>query len=160
MTRVVRTQIHLGDDELELLDEAAARSGAARSELIRRAIRAQYGVIGREERLGGPATKRGLLAWTLVHRERVRCRATGWRRRSALTPQPVVKVLDTTLDRVPVTEDVSRHAGELAQRFRPSRGGIDDIDYVVAATADILSAGLLTSNVRHFPMFEGLTAPY
>ncbi len=65
-----------------------------------------------------------------------------------------------TLDWVPVTEDLARRGGELAQRFRASHGGIDDIDYLVAATADALGADLLTSDVRHFPMFEGLAAPY
>lgn len=38
-----RTQIYLSDDEVELLDRAAARTGASRSELIRRAIRERYG---------------------------------------------------------------------------------------------------------------------
>lgn len=38
-----RTQIYLGDEERELLDRAQQRSGASRSELIRRAIRASYG---------------------------------------------------------------------------------------------------------------------
>lgn len=65
-----------------------------------------------------------------------------------------------TLDFVPVTEEVARNAGALARRFRRSHSGIDDIDYLVAATADAVGADLLTTNVRHFPMFEGLTAPY
>lgn len=38
-----RTQIYLGEEELELLDRAAAATGASRSELIRRAIRATFG---------------------------------------------------------------------------------------------------------------------
>lgn len=37
-----RTQIYLSDDEAALLAELSARTGASRSELIRRAIRAQY----------------------------------------------------------------------------------------------------------------------
>jgi Ribbon-helix-helix protein, copG family len=43
---MIRTQIHLSEDEVELLDRERARSGASRSELIRRAINAVYG--GRE----------------------------------------------------------------------------------------------------------------
>ncbi len=43
---------------------------------------------------------------------------------------------------------------------RGSHSGIDDADYLIAATANILDAPLLTTNVRHFPMFEGLTRPY
>lgn len=50
---MVRTQIHLGDAEIKLLDAVAASSGASRSELIRRAIRAQYGTADRAERLAG-----------------------------------------------------------------------------------------------------------
>jgi hypothetical protein len=38
-----RTQIYLGDEELELLDRVAATTGASRSELIRRAVRDSYG---------------------------------------------------------------------------------------------------------------------
>jgi Arc/MetJ-type ribon-helix-helix transcriptional regulator len=43
-TNVVhRTQIYLDEQEVSALDAAAVRTGASRSELIRRAIRAQYG---------------------------------------------------------------------------------------------------------------------
>ncbi len=38
-----RTQVYLGEDELEMLDRAAAETGATRSELIRRAVRRSYG---------------------------------------------------------------------------------------------------------------------
>jgi Arc/MetJ-type ribon-helix-helix transcriptional regulator len=38
-----RTQIYLDELEVSALDAAAERTGASRSELIRRAIRAQYG---------------------------------------------------------------------------------------------------------------------
>jgi hypothetical protein len=37
-----RTQIYLGVEDVELLDREAERTGASRSELIRRAIQAQY----------------------------------------------------------------------------------------------------------------------
>lgn len=43
---MMRTQIHLGDDEVALLDRAARATGASRSELIRQAIRQQYGSGG------------------------------------------------------------------------------------------------------------------
>jgi hypothetical protein len=38
-----RTQIYLGKEELEILDRAAAATGASRSELIRRAIHHTFG---------------------------------------------------------------------------------------------------------------------
>ncbi|HVW89593.1 MAG TPA: CopG family transcriptional regulator [Gaiellaceae bacterium] len=40
---MIRTQISLEADAIELLDREAARTGASRSELIRRAVREQYG---------------------------------------------------------------------------------------------------------------------
>jgi predicted nucleic acid-binding protein len=61
---------------------------------------------------------------------------------------------------LPVDQDVTRIAGAMARRFRGSHSGIDDVDYLIAATAVVFDAGLLTTNVRHFPMIEGLGAPY
>src|ERR1039457_3617568 len=46
-----RTQIYLGDDELELLDRVARETGASRSELIRRAVRSTFGEKTTAERL-------------------------------------------------------------------------------------------------------------
>lgn len=43
MAKMVRTQIHLTEGDLALLDEAERATGAPRSELIRRAIRDKYG---------------------------------------------------------------------------------------------------------------------
>jgi predicted nucleic acid-binding protein len=59
-----------------------------------------------------------------------------------------------------VDEAISRRAGELARRFRATHGGIEDADYLIAATALELEADLLTTNVRHFPMLPGLQAAY
>jgi predicted nucleic acid-binding protein len=59
-----------------------------------------------------------------------------------------------------VDEDITRTAGSLARKHRKSHGGIDDADYLIAATAIVADADLLTTNVRHFPMFDGLSAPY
>jgi predicted nucleic acid-binding protein len=61
---------------------------------------------------------------------------------------------------VAITEPVARLAGALARRYRKSDSGIDDADYLVAAGALVLEAELLTTNVRHFPMIEGLEPPY
>ncbi|HSG14251.1 MAG TPA: type II toxin-antitoxin system VapC family toxin [Gaiellaceae bacterium] len=64
------------------------------------------------------------------------------------------------LEWVPVNRRVARVGGELARRYRPSFGGIEDVDYLIAATALILDAELLTTNVKHFPMFAGLEPAY
>ncbi|MCV7234461.1 ribbon-helix-helix domain-containing protein [Mycobacterium branderi] len=57
----MRTQITLTDEEVELLDRAARSSGASRSELIRRAIRATYGSGSKEDRVA--ALKRSAGSW-------------------------------------------------------------------------------------------------
>lgn len=74
--------------------------------------------------------------------------------------------LDTTelfmdaLTWVPVNEEIARLAGSMAAEYRRSHSGIDSIDYVIAATATVTGADLLTTNVRHFPMVPGLRSPY
>lgn len=60
----------------------------------------------------------------------------------------------------PVTEDVCCVAGQLARRHRRSHSGISAVGYLIAATAIVIDADLLTTNVRHFPMFTKLRAPY
>ena len=61
---------------------------------------------------------------------------------------------------VAVGEDVARAAGTLARKHRRAHNGIDDADYLIAATALLFEADLLTTNVRHFPMLPGLKSPY
>lgn len=56
-----RTQVYLGQEELALLDQAAAETGASRSELIRRAIRRTFGEESRESRLN--ALRRSAGTW-------------------------------------------------------------------------------------------------
>jgi predicted nucleic acid-binding protein len=59
-----------------------------------------------------------------------------------------------------VNEEVARIGGQLARRYRKSHSGIGAIDYLIAATAIVIDADLLTTNVRHFPMFTKLVPPY
>jgi predicted nucleic acid-binding protein len=66
----------------------------------------------------------------------------------------------TSLVWLGVDEDITRTAGSLARKHRKSHSGIDDADYLIAATAIVADAELLTTNVRHFPMFEQLASPY
>ncbi len=61
---------------------------------------------------------------------------------------------------VPVSEAVARRAGELGRQWRSSHPGIGVADLAIAATAEEIGAPLATLNLKHFPMFEGLTAPY
>jgi hypothetical protein len=61
---------------------------------------------------------------------------------------------------VPVDEPVARRAGELGHSWDRHRPDISLADLVVAATAEQFDAKLATTNIRHFPMFEGLQPPY
>lgn len=60
----------------------------------------------------------------------------------------------------PVDAVVTRRAGELMRRYRTSHGAIGLADYLIAATAEVRGFELATLNVRHFPMFRGLRAPF
>jgi hypothetical protein len=48
---MARAQIYLGDEELALLDRAAAATGASRSELVRRAVQRIYGERSNADKL-------------------------------------------------------------------------------------------------------------
>ena len=61
---------------------------------------------------------------------------------------------------VDVDESISEAAGALGRRFLQSHPGIDIADLLVAALVDHLDADLKTTNVKHYPMFKGLKAPY
>lgn len=73
---------------------------------------------------------------------------------------PALEQFFSAVSWVAVGEDVARAAGELARKHRRASSGIDDADYLIAATALLLEADLLTTNVRHFPMLPGLQPPY
>lgn len=55
---------------------------------------------------------------------------------------------------------VAELAGALGQQWLPSHHTIDGADLAIAATAMHVGARLLTTNVRHFPMFADLRSPY
>ncbi|WP_158603910.1 PIN domain-containing protein [Cryobacterium tepidiphilum] len=60
----------------------------------------------------------------------------------------------------PVGEELAEIAGELGRHWLPGSRGIDSADLAIAATAIALDAQLLTRNIKHFPMFPDLSAPY
>ncbi|MBI4486758.1 MAG: hypothetical protein HY655_12175 [Acidobacteria bacterium] len=61
---------------------------------------------------------------------------------------------------VEVNESLAEAAGALGRRYLRSRPGIEVADLLVAALTEHLAADLKTTNVKHFPMFKGLKAPY
>jgi len=70
------------------------------------------------------------------------------------------RALLSTLVWHPVDADVAEDAGELGRRWLPSHHTIDSADLAIAATAIRTGCQLLTRNVRQFPMFPDLKAPY
>lgn len=66
----------------------------------------------------------------------------------------------SALSWVSVDEGIARAAGSLARRHRAAFSGIDDADYLIAATALVLDAEVLTTNVRHFPMLPDVRPAY
>lgn len=71
-----------------------------------------------------------------------------------------VRELFRLIDWVPVDEAIADLAGEYGRIYRAFHQGIDVADFIIAATAMRADAELWTRNVKHFPMFEGLEAPY
>lgn len=71
-----------------------------------------------------------------------------------------VGLLFDSLRMQPVTDAVARLAGNYLRRYRRSHPGIDIVDYVIAATAELHGARLVTLNVKHFPMHADLKAPW
>jgi predicted nucleic acid-binding protein len=61
---------------------------------------------------------------------------------------------------VDVDEALAEAAGALGRRYLGSHPGIEVADLLVAALAQQLGAELKTTNVKHYPMFSGLRAPY
>lgn len=70
------------------------------------------------------------------------------------------RVLLSTLVWHPVDADIAEEAGALGRQWLPSHHTIDSADLAIAATAVRTDARLLTRNVRHFPIFTDLQAPY
>jgi predicted nucleic acid-binding protein len=58
-----------------------------------------------------------------------------------------------------VSADVAEQAGAFMQRFRKSHA-LDLADALIAATAAHHGLALATLNLKHFPMFPHLEAPY
>lgn len=77
-----------------------------------------------------------------------------------LSEQRAVASLVAAFVELPVDDSVMARAAVLARRHAPAHRGIDAIDFVIAASAQIHEAQLITRNVQDFPMFPGLESPY
>lgn len=70
-----------------------------------------------------------------------------------------IEKLADILSILPVTFEIARIAGQHARHYQPSHG-LDDLDALIAATAEHHGLALATLNVKHFPMIKGLKAAY
>lgn len=61
---------------------------------------------------------------------------------------------------IPVSERIAWRAAEFMRAHRRAHAGVGLGDYLIAATVDVEGLDLATLNVRHFPMFPGLPAPF
>jgi predicted nucleic acid-binding protein len=59
-----------------------------------------------------------------------------------------------------VDTTIAERADGLARRYARSHSGIDAVDYCIAASALVHELELWTLNIRRFPMFDGLRAPW
>lgn len=67
-----------------------------------------------------------------------------------------VRGLLDSMTNLDATVDIATRAGEWARTYRRSHEGVSAIDYLIAATAEVHGADLLTQNVKHFPMLPDL----
>lgn len=61
---------------------------------------------------------------------------------------------------VEITVELADAAGALARKHLRSHPGVDVVDYLIAAAAEQLGTLPSTKNLKHFPMFPRLEAPY
>jgi predicted nucleic acid-binding protein len=61
---------------------------------------------------------------------------------------------------IPVVEAITTRAGALGRHWRRSHSGIAAADLIIAATAELTDSSVLTLNVEHFPMLDGLKPAY
>jgi predicted nucleic acid-binding protein len=70
-----------------------------------------------------------------------------------------IERLAASLTLYPVSRAIAIAASGFLKHYRSSHG-VEIADALIAATAEHHGLGLATLNVKHFPMFEKLKAPY
>ncbi|MDD5392549.1 MAG: type II toxin-antitoxin system VapC family toxin [Thiothrix sp.] len=59
----------------------------------------------------------------------------------------------------PVSAEIATVGGHFLNQYMKSHG-TDLVDGIIAATAQVHGLEVITCNIKHFPMFPGLKAPY
>lgn len=73
--------------------------------------------------------------------------------------QPIEELFET-IDWMDINSAIADRAGNLAREYRSSHPGVMMGDYLIAATALESGLELMSRNVKHYPMIEGLKPPY
>lgn len=64
-----------------------------------------------------------------------------------------------TFEVLPITAEIGRQGGLWRRKYQPSHGvGLADV--LIAATAALNQARLVTFNRKHYPMLENIEVPY
>ena len=66
----------------------------------------------------------------------------------------------SALEWVPVSTATARVASFLARQHRASHTGVGDVDYLIAASAIVADAELMTTDIGRYPMIDGLEPAY
>lgn len=66
----------------------------------------------------------------------------------------------SSLETFALSDRIGWKAAELMRTYRRSHSGIGLGDFLIAATVAVEGLQLATLNVRHFPMFPALHAPF
>jgi len=70
-----------------------------------------------------------------------------------------IRRIESLLMVLPVDATIAWRAGEHCKHFKAAHG-LDDLDAIIAATAEHHELDLATLNVKHFPMFPRLKPAY
>lgn len=70
-----------------------------------------------------------------------------------------LKIFIETFEVINLNKNIAKKGGLFRNKYRPSHGtGLADA--LIAATAEEISAQVVTFNIKHFPMFSDVLRPY
>lgn len=75
------------------------------------------------------------------------------------TERKFLDAIANKLKTIPVSQEIAIKGGLFRRKFFKSHG-VGIIDAIIAATAEIENATVVTLNEKHFPMFSNVIVPY
>jgi predicted nucleic acid-binding protein len=77
----------------------------------------------------------------------------------SLEEEKTVEKLFSVFPVIPVSSETAKMAGRLVKTYGPSHA-LEIPDAIIAATCMVSGMQLYTLNIKHYPMFKNLKAPY